>query len=104
MAAKRTPVNLEEWAVSMMERHNRKSHLAPPLSPSTQNLLRSNGAANEANASASAAASPPEQTAQGQEVDFGMGGLSIQDQQRPGMARAPNSGIGLPGSVRPIRS
>lgn len=39
-AAKRTPVNLEQWAVSMMERHNRKSHLAPQLSPSTQILLR----------------------------------------------------------------
>lgn len=26
-AAKRTPVDLEEWATSMMERHNRKSHL-----------------------------------------------------------------------------
>lgn len=39
-AAKRTPVNLEEWAVQMMEKHNRKSHLAPQLSPSTQALLR----------------------------------------------------------------
>ena len=39
-AAKRTPVDLEQWAVSMMERHNRKSHLAPQLSPSTQALLR----------------------------------------------------------------
>ncbi len=39
-AAKRTPVDLEDWAVQMMERHNRKSHLAPQLSPSTQSLLR----------------------------------------------------------------
>ncbi|KAI4164224.1 MAG: hypothetical protein LQ342_002189 [Letrouitia transgressa] len=39
-AAKRTPVDLEEWAVQMMERHNRKSHLAPQLSPATQALLR----------------------------------------------------------------
>lgn len=39
-AAKRTPVDLEDWAVQMMERHNRKSHLAPQLSPSTQGLLR----------------------------------------------------------------
>lgn len=39
-AARRTPVNLEEWAVQMMERHNRKSHLAPQLSPSTRALLR----------------------------------------------------------------
>ncbi|KAJ5613509.1 hypothetical protein N7528_007163 [Penicillium herquei] len=29
-AAKRTPVDLQEWAISMMERHNRKSYLAPP--------------------------------------------------------------------------
>ncbi|PGH34468.1 STE/STE7/MEK1 protein kinase [[Emmonsia] crescens] len=29
-AAKRTPVNLREWAISMMEQHNRKSYLAPP--------------------------------------------------------------------------
>lgn len=39
-AAKRTPVDLEAWAVSMMERHNRKSHLAPQLSPSTRAMLR----------------------------------------------------------------
>ncbi|KAL8704342.1 MAG: hypothetical protein Q9201_002493 [Fulgogasparrea decipioides] len=39
-AAKRTPVDLEDWAIQMMERHNRKSHLAPQLSPSTQALLR----------------------------------------------------------------
>ena len=41
-AAKRTPVDLREWAVGLMERDNRKSHLAPQLSPSTQDLLRSN--------------------------------------------------------------
>ncbi|KAL2862958.1 MAP kinase kinase Ste7 [Aspergillus lucknowensis] len=29
-AAKRTPVDLQDWAISMMERHNRKSYLAPP--------------------------------------------------------------------------
>ncbi|CAG8949880.1 hypothetical protein HYFRA_00004208 [Hymenoscyphus fraxineus] len=40
-AAKRTPVDLKEWAVGMMEKDNRKSHLAPQLSPSTQALLRS---------------------------------------------------------------
>ena len=39
-AAKRTPVDLQEWAVQMMERHNRKSHLAPQLSPATEALLR----------------------------------------------------------------
>ena len=40
-AAKRTPVDLREWAVGLMERDNRKSHLAPQLSPSTQDFLRS---------------------------------------------------------------
>lgn len=39
-AAKRTPVNLEEWAVQMMEKNNRVSHLAPKLSPATQSFLR----------------------------------------------------------------
>lgn len=39
-AAKRTPVDLQAWAVSMMERHSRKSHLAPQLSPSTLAMLR----------------------------------------------------------------
>ncbi|KAJ5162400.1 Dual specificity protein kinase FUZ7 [Penicillium capsulatum] len=29
-AAKRTPVDMQDWAISMMERHNRKSYLQPP--------------------------------------------------------------------------
>ncbi|KAH6631198.1 kinase-like domain-containing protein [Chaetomium sp. MPI-SDFR-AT-0129] len=40
-AAKRTPVDLREWACGLMDRDNRKSHLAPQLSPATQELLRS---------------------------------------------------------------
>ncbi|KAK6219446.1 Transcription elongation factor spt6 [Pestalotiopsis sp. IQ-011] len=40
-AAKRTPVDLRAWAVGLMERDNRKSHLAPQLSPATHELLRS---------------------------------------------------------------
>ena len=39
-AAKRTPVDLKDWAISLMERDNRKSHLAPQLSPATRDLLR----------------------------------------------------------------
>ena len=42
-AAKRTPVDLEAWAVEMMQKANRKSHLQAPLSPATQALLRSDG-------------------------------------------------------------
>lgn len=50
-AAKRTPVDLEAWAVSMMERHNRKSHLAPQLSPSTRALLRGTDTPSQSSAS-----------------------------------------------------
>ncbi|KAI9684476.1 MAG: MAP kinase kinase (MEK) [Trizodia sp. TS-e1964] len=46
-AAKRTPVDLEGWAVSMMEKHNRTSHLAPLLSPATQSLLRDDSPSTE---------------------------------------------------------
>jgi mitogen-activated protein kinase kinase len=47
-AAKRTPVDLRQWAVSMMEKQNRKSHLGPPLSPSTEALLRTDGSSGSA--------------------------------------------------------
>ncbi|KAB2578801.1 hypothetical protein BFW01_g9595 [Lasiodiplodia theobromae] len=41
LAAKRTPVDLEAWAVSMMERQNRKSHLQPtPASAKMREQLR----------------------------------------------------------------
>lgn len=50
-AAKRTPVDLQEWAVSMMERHNRKSYLAPPAPKS----LKSDGTSSDASYATSAA-------------------------------------------------
>ncbi|KAL4766824.1 kinase-like domain-containing protein [Aspergillus nidulans var. acristatus] len=40
-AAKRTPVDLQEWAISMMERHNRKSYLAPPAPKSLKETRES---------------------------------------------------------------
>lgn len=40
-AAKRTPVDLQEWAISMMERHNRKSYLAPPAPKSLKDTTNS---------------------------------------------------------------
>ncbi|KAI1437781.1 kinase-like domain-containing protein [Xylaria sp. CBS 124048] len=40
-AAKRTPVDLQAWAVGLMEKDNRKSHLAPQPSPAAQELLKS---------------------------------------------------------------
>ena len=42
-AAKRTPVDLQDWAVSMMDRHNRKSYLAPPAPKS----LKSDGTGSD---------------------------------------------------------
>ncbi|KAI9788402.1 MAG: MAP kinase kinase (MEK) [Peltula sp. TS41687] len=45
-AARRTPVDLEAWAVSMMERNNRKSHLGPQPSPNTKYLLKSEDSAS----------------------------------------------------------
>ncbi len=42
-AAKRTPVDLQEWAVAMMDRHNRKSYLAPPAPKS----LKSDGTGSD---------------------------------------------------------
>ncbi|KAI9657627.1 MAG: MAP kinase kinase (MEK) [Bathelium mastoideum] len=41
-AAKRTPVDLEAWAVGLMEKHNRKSHLGLQKSPATKSALREN--------------------------------------------------------------
>lgn len=38
-AAKRTPVDLQAWAVGLMEKGNRKSQIAPQLSPATQDFL-----------------------------------------------------------------
>ena len=34
-------MDLKEWAIGLIEKDNRKSHLAPQLSPATQQLLRS---------------------------------------------------------------
>jgi mitogen-activated protein kinase kinase len=53
-AAKRTPVDLQEWAISMMERHNRKSYLAPPAPKS----LREGTTPTSNNPSSAAAATP----------------------------------------------
>ncbi|KAL4924689.1 MAP kinase kinase Ste7 [Aspergillus undulatus] len=44
-AAKRTPVDLQEWAISMMERSNRKSYLAPPAPKSLKESKESSSPA-----------------------------------------------------------
>ena len=58
-AAKRTPVDLEQWAVSMMERHNRKSHLRPQLSPTTQASLRGDSVPSPKESAVSAVSETP---------------------------------------------
>ncbi|KAF1983245.1 kinase-like protein [Aulographum hederae CBS 113979] len=114
-AAKRTPVDLEAWAVSMMERHNRKSHLAPPLSPSTRALLQSsnnNSSNNNQTAQSTQSNSSPGssgtnvQTPTSMDMDIGMSTLSIDDRERqrptyPTRTTSSGNVVGLPGSVRP---
>ena len=73
-AAKRTPVDLRQWAVAMMEKQNRKSHLGPPLSPSTEALLRSEDTPE--------AAAPPA--------------------RRPSAIAMPSSGSSAPPTARPV--
>ncbi len=96
-AAKRTPVNLEEWAVSMMEKSNRKSHLQQPLSPATKALLRDN--------------SPPKDTPSAKTPTSGE--IPIEVKPSPGSVREnhpasraphmkePNGAQPQPGSSRP---
>ncbi|KAE9978309.1 hypothetical protein BLS_000730 [Venturia inaequalis] len=70
-AAKRTPVDLAAWAVSMMVSNNRKSHLAMPHSPSPVELPRVNGSSNATNSQSSA------QTPTFKDVDQKMSALTI---------------------------
>ncbi|KAI9747743.1 MAG: hypothetical protein M4579_007399 [Chaenotheca gracillima] len=57
-AAKRTKVDLEGWAISLLERNNRKSHLPPQLSPSTQALLHSKDDSPSSKATSSSSKTP----------------------------------------------
>lgn len=58
-AAKRTPVDLQAWAVSMMERHNRKSHLTlSQMSPATKNILRNYDSSNSSRPTPVTSATP----------------------------------------------
>ncbi|GAD92187.1 MAP kinase kinase Ste7 [Paecilomyces variotii No. 5] len=59
-AAKRTPVDLQEWAVSMMEKHNRKSYLAPPAPKSlNRDGSRNSGSASKPASATSGTPHPP---------------------------------------------
>lgn len=72
-AAKRTPVDLAAWAVSMMVSNNRKSHLVMPHSPSPVDLPRVNGSSSS-NATNS---QPSAQTPTFMDVDQKMSALTI---------------------------
>lgn len=39
-ASKRTPVDIREWAIGLMERNNRRSHLLPQMTPASRDALR----------------------------------------------------------------
>ncbi|KAJ5306596.1 hypothetical protein PENANT_c031G02655 [Penicillium antarcticum] len=56
-AAKRTPVNLEEWAMSMMKRHDRKSYLGPPAPKSLRETATPTS--NSASSPVPSSAKPP---------------------------------------------
>ncbi|KIW02204.1 uncharacterized protein PV09_06360 [Verruconis gallopava] len=78
-AAKRTPVDLPAWAVSIMVQNNRKSHLVQPQdSPSASDLPRVNGSSGSSQA----------QTPTFADMDQQMSGLSINPESgRPYPAR-----------------
>ncbi|KAJ3494097.1 hypothetical protein NLG97_g4297 [Lecanicillium saksenae] len=85
-AAKRTPVDLREWAVGMMERDNRKSHLAPQLSPSTQDLLRSSDSPTHNNGSEERKSPTPTSG----EIPIGGAGLVTPRDYANGTGRSPS--------------
>ncbi|KAJ5219833.1 hypothetical protein N7468_009037 [Penicillium chermesinum] len=60
-AAKRTPVDLQDWAISMMDRHNRKSYLAAPAPKSLKEGITptSNSSSSVATPSTATASKPP---------------------------------------------
>jgi mitogen-activated protein kinase kinase len=89
-AAKRTPVDLEAWAVSMMERHNRRSHLAPQLSPSTRALLRGDDNASHATPTAG-------------EIPIASGSHLINGAGRPFPARSSSANVVSQHANLPIR-
>ncbi|SPO06586.1 probable MAP kinase kinase [Cephalotrichum gorgonifer] len=93
-AAKRTPVDLQAWAVGLMERDNRKSHLAPQLSPGTQELLRSTDSPTHPH---------PLETPTSGDIPIGRSGLPTPREQREhyDYARTPST-AGLPSHPAPV--
>ncbi|KAI1345067.1 MAP kinase [Xylariaceae sp. FL0016] len=87
-AAKRTPVDLRAWAVGLMEKDNRKSHLAPQLSPATQELLRSGDSPHHNDGN-------PAFTPTSGEIPIAGAMISPRDHHGPGQNRSPTrNGLG----------
>lgn len=100
-AAKNTPVNLQEWAVSLLERHQRKSHLPPPmthaqptiqpLAPSTsrhtnltvQPLMPSTSRTAAPSTSMHLSPQPPSRSADIPMAGLSLGGDSASSEARP---------------------
>ncbi|RFU72850.1 map kinase kinase [Trichoderma arundinaceum] len=86
-AAKRTPVDLREWAVGLMERDNRKSHLVPQLSPSgTHDLLRSSDSSPQSRNNEE----PPLDTPQFGDIPIAGAGIFSPRDQMPTQNRSPS--------------
>ncbi|KAF3018192.1 MAP kinase kinase (MEK) [Neopestalotiopsis sp. 37M] len=90
-AAKRTPVDLRAWAVGLMERDNRKSHLAPQLSPATQELLRSGSSETPTHDSD---ANPAYTPTSGEIPIAGMSGMTISSPRDQAHNRSPTRSNG----------
>ncbi|KAM6507371.1 MAP kinase kinase (MEK) [Fusarium solani] len=101
-AAKRTPVDLREWAIGLIERDNRKSHLAPQLSPATQELLRSSDSPTQSQPQPEDRSHTP---TSGEIPIAGAGIISPRDQYGSSYSRSPpRNGYGsarTPGSAHP---
>ncbi len=107
-AAKRTPVDLREWAVGLMERDNRKSHLAPQLSPATRELLNSSDSPTFHTGSNSTDDRPFDTPTSGEIPIVGSGiisprhdyGQSSRSPTRNGLPSGRSTGSGHPGMGR----
>ncbi|KAJ4350372.1 MAP kinase kinase (MEK) [Didymosphaeria variabile] len=109
-AAKRTPVDLEAWAVSMIEHNKRKSHLAPSAPSSTvrERLRDGPGSAPHTRSDSNGSTSAPPRPAHPSRTSSASSGQNIMSLpirpapppgDRPGsqhLRGPPNGGPGLP--------
>jgi len=102
-AAKRTPVDLAAWAVSMMVHHNRKSHLIlPQQSPSAADLPRVNGSGSSGSSNAQSQSSS--QTPTMMDMDQHMSSLTINNNGTTPTTAVPGPGFGNTRPSYPVRT